>query len=48
MNHRLANLAKIKAELAVDSYLEYDDPRMMAEGMLIVGGSSGYNLTLSV
>ncbi|KAH9974841.1 hypothetical protein BJV74DRAFT_863318 [Russula compacta] len=29
--HRLANLAKIKNELAVDDFLKADDPRMVAE-----------------
>ncbi|KAH9958573.1 hypothetical protein BC827DRAFT_1218921 [Russula dissimulans] len=29
--HRLANLAKIKNELAVDDFLKSDDPRMVAE-----------------
>ncbi|KAJ3509060.1 hypothetical protein NLJ89_g5423 [Agrocybe chaxingu] len=32
MNHRLANLSKIKAELDVDHFLPEDDPRMAAEG----------------
>ncbi|GLB40612.1 putative inositol polyphosphate phosphatase, catalytic domain homologues [Lyophyllum shimeji] len=31
VNHRLANLAKIKAELSVDDFLANDDPRVMAE-----------------
>ncbi|KAH7884604.1 hypothetical protein F5I97DRAFT_1890616 [Phlebopus sp. FC_14] len=31
INHRLANLAKIKSALAVDDFLQPDDPRMMAE-----------------
>ncbi|OAX37607.1 DNase I-like protein [Rhizopogon vinicolor AM-OR11-026] len=31
VHHRLANLAKIKAELAVDDFLDHDDPRFMAE-----------------
>ncbi|KIJ66753.1 hypothetical protein HYDPIDRAFT_108686 [Hydnomerulius pinastri MD-312] len=31
VHHRLANLAKIKSELAVDDFLQPDDPRMMAE-----------------
>ncbi|KAJ3556613.1 hypothetical protein NM688_g1926 [Phlebia brevispora] len=30
---RLANLAKIKSELAVDTFLSPDDPRMMAEDL---------------
>ncbi|KAF9448611.1 DNase I-like protein [Macrolepiota fuliginosa MF-IS2] len=33
VNHRLANLSKIKAELSVDSYLGHDDPRIMAEDL---------------
>ncbi|KXN85863.1 Synaptojanin-2 [Leucoagaricus sp. SymC.cos] len=33
INHRLANLAKIKTELTVDSFLQHDDPRMMAEDL---------------
>ncbi|CAA7265565.1 unnamed protein product [Cyclocybe aegerita] len=33
MNHRLANLSKIKAELDVDHYLQEDDPRMAAEDL---------------
>ncbi|KAI0749899.1 hypothetical protein C8Q80DRAFT_1164548 [Daedaleopsis nitida] len=31
LHHRLADLAKIKAELSVDDYLSPDDPRFMAE-----------------
>ncbi|KAF9493363.1 DNase I-like protein [Pleurotus eryngii] len=31
INHRLANLAKIKAELALEDFLSPDDPRTMAE-----------------
>ncbi|KAH7928268.1 DNase I-like protein [Leucogyrophana mollusca] len=31
VNHRLANLAKIKAELSVDDFLAPNDPRVMAE-----------------
>ncbi|KAH7912033.1 Endonuclease/exonuclease/phosphatase [Hygrophoropsis aurantiaca] len=31
VNHRLANLAKIKTELSVDDFLAPDDPRVMAE-----------------
>ncbi|KAG6873244.1 hypothetical protein C0995_001264 [Termitomyces sp. Mi166 len=31
LNHRLSNLVKIKTELAVDDFLENDDPRVMAE-----------------
>ncbi|KIK96026.1 hypothetical protein PAXRUDRAFT_32653 [Paxillus rubicundulus Ve08.2h10] len=31
VQHRLANLAKIKSELSVDDFLQPDDPRMMAE-----------------
>ncbi|KAI0671976.1 hypothetical protein C8Q78DRAFT_1078711 [Trametes maxima] len=31
VHHRLADLAKIKAELSVDDYLSPDDPRFMAE-----------------
>ncbi|KAK7032983.1 carbohydrate-binding module family 5 protein [Favolaschia claudopus] len=31
VNHRLANFAKIKAELAVDDFLPPDDPRVMSE-----------------
>ncbi|KAJ7219954.1 inositol polyphosphate phosphatase [Mycena pura] len=31
VNHRLANFAKIKAELTVDDFLSADDPRVMAE-----------------
>ncbi|KAJ6513431.1 inositol polyphosphate phosphatase [Mycena sanguinolenta] len=31
VNHRLANFAKIKAELAVDDFLAPDDPRVMSE-----------------
>ncbi|KAF9234620.1 hypothetical protein BU15DRAFT_89921 [Melanogaster broomeanus] len=31
IHHRLANLAKIKSELAVDDFLQPDDPRLMAE-----------------
>ncbi|PIL29893.1 hypothetical protein GSI_08102 [Ganoderma sinense ZZ0214-1] len=31
VNHRLADLAKIKAELAVDDFLSPNDPRFMAE-----------------
>jgi hypothetical protein len=30
--HRLANMAKIKAELVLDDFLEQDDPRVMSEG----------------
>lgn len=33
INHRLANLAKIKAELTVDPFLAHDDPKMMAEDL---------------
>ncbi|KAF9466458.1 Endonuclease/exonuclease/phosphatase [Collybia nuda] len=33
VHHRLANLAKIKAELSVDDFLENDDPRVMAEDL---------------
>jgi hypothetical protein len=33
IHHRLANLAKIKAELTVDDFLSNDDPRVMAEGL---------------
>ncbi|KAJ6607363.1 Endonuclease/exonuclease/phosphatase [Mycena sp. CBHHK59/15] len=31
VNHRLANFAKIKAELSVDDFLAPDDPRVMSE-----------------
>ncbi|KAJ7032469.1 inositol polyphosphate phosphatase [Mycena alexandri] len=31
VNHRLANFAKIKAELTVDDFLTPDDPRVMSE-----------------
>ncbi|KAJ7494584.1 inositol polyphosphate phosphatase [Mycena galericulata] len=31
VNHRLANFAKIKAELTVDDFLAPDDPRVMSE-----------------
>ncbi|KAG6336357.1 hypothetical protein ID866_2714 [Astraeus odoratus] len=31
VQHRLANLSKIKSEIAVDDFLQSDDPRMMAE-----------------
>ncbi|KAI0048961.1 DNase I-like protein [Auriscalpium vulgare] len=31
--HRMANLAKIKAELVVDHFLKPDDPRMVAEDL---------------
>ncbi|KAF9223546.1 DNase I-like protein [Gyrodon lividus] len=31
VQHRVANLAKIKSELSVDDFLQSDDPRMMAE-----------------
>lgn len=33
INHRLANLSKIKAELSVDDFLAVDDPRNMAEDL---------------
>ncbi|KAI0073685.1 hypothetical protein K474DRAFT_1666324 [Panus rudis PR-1116 ss-1] len=33
MHHRLANLAKIKNELAVDDFLSAGDPRLMAEDL---------------
>ncbi|TRM64965.1 hypothetical protein BD626DRAFT_400217 [Schizophyllum amplum] len=33
MHHRLANLAKIKSELAVDDFLKPDDPRVMSEDL---------------
>ncbi|THH30619.1 hypothetical protein EUX98_g3589 [Antrodiella citrinella] len=33
MQHRLANLTKIKTELAVDSFLSSDDPRLMQEDL---------------
>ncbi|KAF5382092.1 hypothetical protein D9615_004213 [Tricholomella constricta] len=33
VNHRLSNLAKIKAELSVDDFLSNDDPRVMAEDL---------------
>ncbi|KAJ3565155.1 hypothetical protein NP233_g7820 [Leucocoprinus birnbaumii] len=33
VNHRLANLAKIKAELTVDPFLAHDDPKVMAEDL---------------
>lgn len=32
VHNRLANLAKIKSELPVDSFLPPDDPRTFAEG----------------
>ncbi|KAL4066753.1 hypothetical protein J3A83DRAFT_4374808 [Scleroderma citrinum] len=32
VQHRIANLLKIKSEIAVDDFLSPDDPRMMAEG----------------
>ncbi|KAJ7637593.1 inositol polyphosphate phosphatase [Mycena polygramma] len=33
VNHRLANFAKIKAELTVDDFLAPDDPRVMSEDL---------------
>ncbi|KAJ7158921.1 inositol polyphosphate phosphatase [Mycena filopes] len=33
VNHRLANFAKIKAELTVDDFLTPDDPRVMSEDL---------------
>ncbi|KAH8094443.1 DNase I-like protein [Cristinia sonorae] len=33
MHHRLANLTKIQTELAVDSFLSSDDPRLMCEDL---------------
>lgn len=33
INHRLANLMKIKSELSVDDFLASDDPRIMAEDL---------------
>ncbi|KAK0470028.1 inositol polyphosphate phosphatase [Desarmillaria tabescens] len=33
VNHRLANLAKIKSELSVDDFLSHTDERMMAEDL---------------
>lgn len=33
INHRLANLSKIKAELSVDDFLAADDPRAVAEDL---------------
>ncbi|KAJ7726045.1 inositol polyphosphate phosphatase [Mycena maculata] len=33
VNHRLANLTKIKAELTVDDFLQPDDPRVMSEDL---------------
>ncbi|KAL1745715.1 hypothetical protein HDZ31DRAFT_62809 [Schizophyllum fasciatum] len=33
MHHRLANLSKIKSELAVDDFLKPDDPRIMSEDL---------------
>ncbi|KAH9018468.1 hypothetical protein EDB85DRAFT_2294492 [Lactarius pseudohatsudake] len=34
--NRLANMAKIKNELAVEDFLEADDPRMVAEGLVLL------------
>ncbi|KIY68852.1 DNase I-like protein [Cylindrobasidium torrendii FP15055 ss-10] len=33
VSHRLANLSKIKSELAVDDFLQHDDPRLMSEDL---------------